>query len=75
MVIPREQDMVRLYIQIPQPEKGTRPNRADVTPERLLKAAQAIMAPYTLEIPKIEWVSFPVPGPGALSPLTPALQI
>ncbi|PLW21455.1 hypothetical protein PCANC_04976 [Puccinia coronata f. sp. avenae] len=55
MVIPREQDMVRLYIQIPQPEKGTRPNRADVTPERLLKAAQAIMAPYTLEIPKIEW--------------------
>ncbi|OAV99742.1 hypothetical protein PTTG_00482 [Puccinia triticina 1-1 BBBD Race 1] len=55
MIIPREQDMVRLYIQIPQPEKGKRPNRADVTPDRLLKAAQSIFAPYTMEIPKIEW--------------------
>ncbi|POW05903.1 hypothetical protein PSHT_10597 [Puccinia striiformis] len=55
MVIPREQDMVRLYIQIPQPQKGTRPNRADVTPDKLLKAAQSILAPYTIEIPKIEW--------------------
>lgn len=55
MIIPREQDMVRLYIQLPQPTKGTRPNRADVTPERLLKAAQSILAPYTIEIPKVEW--------------------
>ncbi|KAA1128931.1 hypothetical protein PGTUg99_006310 [Puccinia graminis f. sp. tritici] len=55
MIIPREQDMVRLYIQIPQPKKGTRPNRADVTPDRLMKAAQSILAPYTIDIPKIEW--------------------
>lgn len=57
MVIPRENDLVRLYIQIAQPEKGKRPNRAEVTPEKLLKAAQSILAPYTIEMPNIEWVS------------------
>lgn len=55
MVIPRENDLVRLYIQIAQPEKGKRPNRAEVTPEKLLKAAQSILAPYTIEMPNIEW--------------------
>lgn len=55
MVIPREKDLVRLYIQIPQPRKGQRPNRADVTPEKLMASANAIIAPYTINIPKIEW--------------------
>ncbi|POV98673.1 hypothetical protein PSTT_14253 [Puccinia striiformis] len=40
MVIPREQDMA-------QP-RGRHPRQ-------LLKAAQSILAPYTIEIPKIEW--------------------
>lgn len=57
MVIPRERDMVRLYIQLPQPEPGQRPNRSDITPEKLLQSANAILAPYTIEIPEIEWVS------------------
>lgn len=56
MVIPRENNLVRLYVQIAQPAKGQRPNRNDVTPEKLMKCAQAIMAPYTINIPKIEWV-------------------
>ncbi|KAI8460132.1 FAD binding domain-containing protein [Phakopsora pachyrhizi] len=55
MVIPRENDLVRLYVQIPQPEKGKRPNRADVTPEKLMKLAQSIIFPYTIEIPEIDW--------------------
>ncbi|CAH7672901.1 FAD binding domain-domain-containing protein [Phakopsora pachyrhizi] len=55
MIIPREKDLVRLYIQIPQPEKGKRPNRADITPVKLMKLAQSILAPYTIEVPEIEW--------------------
>lgn len=55
MVIPRERNLVRLYIQIPQPPTGERPNRADVTPEKLMRHAQAIMSPYRIEIPQIEW--------------------
>ncbi|KAI8460135.1 FAD binding domain-containing protein [Phakopsora pachyrhizi] len=55
MVIPRENNLVRLYVQIPQPEKGNRPNRADVTPEKLMKLAQSIISPYTIEIPEIDW--------------------
>lgn len=56
MIIPREKDLVRLYIQLAQPEKGKRPKRSDITPEKLMASAQSIFAPYTLEIPKIEWV-------------------
>ncbi|KAI8460134.1 FAD binding domain-containing protein [Phakopsora pachyrhizi] len=55
MVIPRENNLVRLYVQIPQPEKGKRPNRADVNPKKLMKLAQAIISPYSIEIPEIEW--------------------
>lgn len=57
MVIPRENDIVRLYIKISQAENGRRPNRADVTPDKLLKTANAILAPYTIDMPKIEWYS------------------
>lgn len=57
MIIPRENDLVRLYIQIFVKEEGKRPVRSDITPEKLVAAANAIMAPYTLEIPKVEWVS------------------
>ncbi|EGG02844.1 uncharacterized protein MELLADRAFT_38407 [Melampsora larici-populina 98AG31] len=55
MIIPREKDLVRLYIQLPQPPEGQRPNRNDVTPEKLLEVANSILAPYTIRIPKIEW--------------------
>ncbi|KAH9817225.1 FAD binding domain-containing protein [Melampsora americana] len=55
MIIPREKDLVRLYIQLPQPHHGQRPNRNDITPEKLLQVANSILAPYTIRIPKIEW--------------------
>lgn len=55
MIIPREKDLVRLYIQLPQPPEGQRPNRNDITPEKLLQVANSILAPYTIRIPKIEW--------------------
>lgn len=55
MVIPRERGLVRIYVQIPHPGKGRRPDRAEVTPEKLLKAANSVLAPYTIKIPKIEW--------------------
>ncbi|KAI0311902.1 thioredoxin-like protein [Amylostereum chailletii] len=50
-IIPRENQLVRLYIQIPQPANGQRPNRADVTPEKLIDAAKKIMEPYTVDFP------------------------
>ncbi|KAG0151660.1 hypothetical protein CROQUDRAFT_36280 [Cronartium quercuum f. sp. fusiforme G11] len=55
LMIPREKDITRLYIQLPQVASGERPNRNDVTPEKLLARANAILAPYTIRIPKIEW--------------------
>lgn len=55
LMIPRENHLVRLYVQLPQPPKGQRPNRGDITPEKLLKIANTILAPYTIDIPKIEW--------------------
>ncbi|KAI0311141.1 FAD binding domain-containing protein [Amylostereum chailletii] len=55
MVIPREDQIVRLYIQLPQPPAGQRPNRADVTPEKIMVAANNIMAPFKIEMPEIDW--------------------
>lgn len=55
LVIPRERDAVRLYVQIAEHADllgadGALGNRALVTPERLLEIARRAMAPYTLEM-------------------------
>ncbi|KAG0151667.1 hypothetical protein CROQUDRAFT_667704 [Cronartium quercuum f. sp. fusiforme G11] len=55
LMIPRENEMIRIYIQLPQVENGERPNRNEVTPEKLLKLANLILAPYVIQIPKVEW--------------------
>ncbi|KAH9817246.1 FAD binding domain-containing protein [Melampsora americana] len=55
MIIPRERNLVRLYIQLPQPVAGQRPNRNDITPEKLLQATNSILAPYTLRMPDVDW--------------------
>ncbi|KAI0314441.1 FAD binding domain-containing protein [Amylostereum chailletii] len=55
VIIPREHGIVRFYIQLPQPPAGQRPNRADVTPEKLLESLNRIMAPYTVDIPEVIW--------------------
>ncbi|CDU22252.1 probable phenol 2-monooxygenase [Sporisorium scitamineum] len=48
MIIPREDGLVRFYIQVSELNKGV--NRYNITPEMILKTAKAIIAPYTLDI-------------------------
>lgn len=50
MVIPRENKLVRLHIQLTtvQANSGAKFNRSTITPEVILASAQRIMAPYTL---------------------------
>lgn len=49
MVIPRENRLVRLYIQLNEVNAdGKQVDRSEVTPEIILKAAQKIMSPYKL---------------------------
>ena len=56
MVIPRENKLVRFYIQLI--EIGTEEGKADrskISPEMILKAAQKIIAPYELDYHYIDW--------------------
>ncbi|RLV90983.1 hypothetical protein JA1_004167 [Spathaspora sp. JA1] len=75
MIIPRENQLVRLYIQLNKVERD--PNnktvtrngnakkgdsqvgfdRSEVTAELILKQAQEIMKPYTLEMTDLDWFS------------------
>ena len=59
MVIPRENKLVRLYIQLTRTEKlggsGARADRSKITPETILKSAQRIMAPYKITYRKLDW--------------------
>ncbi|KAK4986753.1 hypothetical protein LTR66_007786 [Elasticomyces elasticus] len=57
MVIPRENKLVRLYIQLTTTEKGagTKFDRSKITPEDILQAAQRIMAPYKIAYRYCDW--------------------
>jgi phenol 2-monooxygenase len=59
MVIPRENKLVRLYIQMTTTEKigdgGSRADRSKITPETILASAQKILAPYKLSYRKLDW--------------------
>ncbi|EXA28737.1 phenol 2-monooxygenase [Fusarium oxysporum f. sp. pisi HDV247] len=60
MIIPRENKLVRLYIQLTTTEKAgdnqaKRSDRSWVTPEVILEAAQRIIAPYKLTYRKLDW--------------------
>ncbi|KAG8405465.1 hypothetical protein J3458_022119 [Metarhizium acridum] len=59
MVIPRENKLVRLYIQLTTTERvGDEPTKADrskISPRVILEAAQRIMAPYTISYQKLDW--------------------
>lgn len=59
MVIPRENKLVRLYIQITTTEKigdqATRADRSKVNPETILATANRILSPYTLSYRKLDW--------------------
>ncbi|QSZ35693.1 hypothetical protein DSL72_006815 [Monilinia vaccinii-corymbosi] len=55
MVIPRENKLVRLYIQMITTEKGATIERSAINPKMILESAQRAMAPYTLDYQYCEW--------------------
>ena len=56
MVIPRENRLVRLYIQLNDINSaGQQADRSQITPEVILKAAQKIMSPYRLKYDYCDW--------------------
>lgn len=57
MVIPRENRLVRLYIQLKEvvPDASGRADRSKITPELIFKSAQKILAPYALEYEYCDW--------------------
>ena len=57
MTVPRERRLVRFYIQMDDMSKSGTPDRSRINPESMLKAAQDIMAPYTLRFKYCEWWS------------------
>jgi len=56
MVIPRENKLVRLYIQMTTVEKGgALVDRTNITPDMILKCAQQTLAPYKLTYEYCDW--------------------
>jgi hypothetical protein len=57
MVIPRENKLVRLYIQLTEikPDASGRADRSQITPDTIIKAAQKIIAPYSLTYEYCDW--------------------
>ena len=57
MVIPRENKLVRLYIQLTEikPDASGRADRSQITPDTIIKAAQNIIAPYKLTYKYCDW--------------------
>lgn len=57
MVIPRENKLVRLYIQLTEikPDASGRADRSKITPETIIKAAQKIISPYKLTYEYCDW--------------------
>jgi phenol 2-monooxygenase len=57
MVIPRENKLVRLYIQLKEikPDASGRADRSQIKPDNIIKAAQKILAPYNLTYEYCDW--------------------
>jgi phenol 2-monooxygenase len=58
MVIPRENGLVRLYIQMkeaPRESGSARVDRAKITPELILDSARQIFKPYKLDMVDMKW--------------------
>lgn len=57
MVIPRENKLVRLYIQLKEvtPDASGRADRSKITPDLIFGAAQKIIAPYKLNYDYCDW--------------------
>lgn len=64
MVIPRENKLVRLYIQLTTTENAAdggaaKADRTKINPDTILASAQRIMAPYKITYRKLDWVCSP----------------
>ncbi|KAL8919409.1 MAG: hypothetical protein Q9208_006787 [Pyrenodesmia sp. 3 TL-2023] len=57
MTFPRENNLVRFYIQLPDEGANGKQDRSETTIESILKTAQRILAPYTLEYAICDWWS------------------
>jgi len=57
MIIPRENNMVRLYIQIATFSDPDFDPRKKATPEEVQVAAKKILLPYYIEWDRVEWYS------------------
>ncbi|TDZ21500.1 Phenol hydroxylase [Colletotrichum orbiculare MAFF 240422] len=57
MVIPRENRLVRLYIQLKEvtPDASGRADRSKITPELIFGAAQKILSPYKIDYEYCDW--------------------
>ena len=57
MVIPRENKMVRLYIQLTEvtTDASGRADRSKITPELIFRAAQKILHPYSIDYGYCDW--------------------
>ncbi|EUC36141.1 hypothetical protein COCCADRAFT_88943 [Bipolaris zeicola 26-R-13] len=57
MIIPRENKLTRLYIQLTEikPDASGRADRSKITPDTIIKAAQRIIAPYKLTYEYCDW--------------------
>jgi flavin-dependent dehydrogenase len=57
MIIPRENKLARLYIQLTEikPDASGRADRSKITPDTILTAAQKIIAPYKLTYEYCDW--------------------
>ncbi|KAJ6788229.1 hypothetical protein PWT90_04373 [Aphanocladium album] len=60
MIIPRENKLVRVYVQLTTTEKigdeaGSRGDRSGISPEVIIAKAQKIMAPYKISYRTLDW--------------------
>jgi len=57
MVIPRENGLVRLYIQLKEvaPDASGRADRSKITPDLIFGAAQKILQPYNIDYEYCDW--------------------
>ncbi|KAJ6469125.1 FAD binding domain-containing protein [Mycena vitilis] len=57
MIVPRERNLVRFYIQLGTLQPGQKLDASSQSPEKIIESARKILAPYTLECPEVEWWS------------------
>lgn len=56
MIIPRENNLVRLYIQLTEVSASSeRVDRSKITPEVIFKSARNIISPYKLDYHYCDW--------------------